>query len=148
MVGVMRRYSRRGDLWRVTKKVDLILTRRVARTEPIVSNTEHPVHRIDVRMDTQQIQALVRDYEAGTETSELQHMYGLSKGSIRKLLADAQVVPHRQLVPSDVAERCVAFYNAGLTIREVGSEVNLPKSTVRGLLLRADVTMRPAQRRR
>ena len=147
MVEVLRRYSRRGDLWRHATKMNLQLARGDTRPAATPVRGGQPAHRVDVRLGSDQIAQIVADYEAGTETAELQLRYGLSKGSVRKLLTDAGAAPHRRPLSDDEIHACSRLYAGGMTIREVAAKRGLPKTTVQDALRRLGVESRPARRR-
>lgn len=124
-----------------------MINRCETRTGPIVSNSGGRVQRVDVRLGETQIRQLIADYQAGAETSSIQLRYGLSKGAVRQILSEAAVTPHRRSLTDEQAKRCVALYEAGQTIREVASVLDVPKTTVQNALRRLGVQARPAQRR-
>lgn len=123
----------------------------IVKNTPARSPEERPrpanVHRLDARLADDEVERLVADYAGGVETRELMAKYGLSKGSVRRLLADHGVTPHHKTLTEAEVDLCVKRYVAGLTIREVGAELGIPKSTVQGALLVRRVEMRPASRR-
>ena len=91
--------------------------------------------------------ALLSDYHNGSSLAELQRTYSLGRSSIQKLLRDGAVRRRRKSLT--VAERAVLVerYEAGLTIREIASEQDLPKTTVQDALAQRHVQMRSASRR-
>lgn len=124
-----------------------MLARGETRPERTAPSREHEVRRVDVRLGKQRLGQLLADYEAGTETAELQRRYGLSRGSVRKLLTDAGVAPHRRPLSDDEVGACARLYEGGMTIREVAAELGVPKTTVQNALRRFGAVMRPARRR-
>jgi len=91
---------------------------------------------------------LVRDYQAGATATELRDKYGLSKGSVLKVLHDADVTMRQMPMGAELLATAIGLYEEGLTVREVGDRLDIAKTTVREALVRAGVTMRPAHRRR
>lgn len=100
-----------------------------------------------MRLGNDRLGQLLADYETGTETAELQRRYGLSKGSVRKLLTDAGVAPHRRPLSNDEVGACARLYEGGMTIREVAAELGVPKTTVQDALRRSRTAMRSPRRR-
>lgn len=143
MVGLLRRYSKKAHLTSVAQRLHQLL-----ENEPQPSLNEDPVRirRVEWRLGEDGIKELVVDYEAGLAVPELQTKYGLSKGSVRKLLSDAGVSMRRRPLSDEVVEQVIELYKTGLSIREVAAKVGGPKTTVQNLLAKSDVIMRPARR--
>lgn len=106
------------------------------------------VHRLDVRLGTEALKQLIDDYEAGVTSTELRERYGLSKGSVLRVLHEAGVATRRQPLSADRVASACRLYASGLTIRQVAAELGVPKTTVQNALARAGVVMRPAAGRR
>lgn len=104
------------------------------------------VRRVEWRLGEDGVKELIVDYEAGLAVPELQTKYGLSKGSVRKLLSDAGVSMRRRPLPDSVVAQIIELYKTGLSIREVAAKVGVPKTTVQNLLVKSGVVMRPAVR--
>jgi len=105
------------------------------------------VHRIELRLATEELAQLVLDYQAGWSSTELQARYRLGKGSVLRLLRKAGVEMRRRPLGQDQLCAIVERYQSGLTIREVAAELGLPKTTVQDGLAQSGVTMRPSARR-
>lgn len=101
------------------------------------------VRRVEWRLGADGIQGLIVDYQAGLAVPELQSKYGLSKGSVRKLLSEAGVSMRRRPLSNDVVEQIIELYESGLSIRQVAAKAGVPKTTVQNLLARSGVAMRP-----
>jgi transposase len=114
--------------------------------EPVPEPEPVRVRRVEWRLGEDGIKELILDYEGGLVVPELQTKYGLSKGSVRKLLSEAGVSMRRRPVPDDVIEQIIDLYESGLSIRQVAAKSGVPKTTVQNLLVKSGVTMRPAVR--
>jgi hypothetical protein len=146
LVEVLRRYSNRTYQGRTLRNVTQILD---SEFPPRAQDAQiGHVHRIDVRCDATLLETLAAEYEAGASTVELQERFGLSKGSVLRLLHEAGVQIRRQPMDDARLEEIRRLYRSGLTIREVAACLSMPKTTVQDALARAGQAMRPAARRR
>jgi hypothetical protein len=94
-------------------------------------------HKLDLRVSSEVRAQLVADYEAGTEASELQVIYKLSKGSVSKILREAGVRTHRQLVSEALKAECLRLREQGLTLKQIGEVLGMPQPTVQGVVARS-----------
>lgn len=124
---------------KLSKRLDPAGLDRATDTHPLPR-----VHRLDVRLGAEALDQLIIDYQAGLTGPELQSRYGLSKGSVLRLLHEAGVQLRRQPVRGGQLAEMVALYESGLSIRQVAAELGLPKTTVQDALPRSGVAMRPA----
>lgn len=147
VVEVMRRYSRKSDVWARSKRLDKLLNQeeRPPRSEP--DQVSVPVHRVDVRLGADVVTQLVADYVSGVEVQELGSRYGLSRGSVQRLVRESGVSKHRRSLTAQELNEVVRLYESGQTIREVSAAMAVPKTTVQDALSRAGVVKRPAARR-
>jgi uncharacterized protein (DUF433 family) len=106
------------------------------------------VHKLRQRLSEETVAALLRDYSAGSSLADLQRTYALGRGSVQRLLREADVRRRRKGLCDAEVTVLVEQYDAGLTIREIAVEQRLAKTTVQDALVRAGVVMRPAARRR
>lgn len=137
IVEVVRRYSRQPHLWRTSKRLLKLLTEaNVARRTERVRPVPH-VHKLGQRLCEEQVQQLVKDYQAGATSTELRASYSLGKGSVLKLLREGGVEMRRQGLSESQVALVVERYRAGLTIREVAAELGLAKTTVQDGLRRS-----------
>jgi predicted DNA-binding protein YlxM (UPF0122 family) len=142
----MRRYSKQPHLWRMSKQLAKLLTNRMERlTEPVLSLPH--VHKLAHRLTANEVNALQDTYLAGASLAELQHQFGLSRGSVQRLLREAGVRRRRKSLTDAEITVLVERYQAGLTMREIAEEQGLAKTTVQDALRRHRVRMRPAARR-
>lgn len=146
MVELLRRYSRQPHLWKTAKNLEKIPETDVPA--PPRAIVPPRITRIEVRLGAEVIAQFVVDYEAGLEVSELQGRYGLSRGSVQRILREAGVKLHRQSLTDEQRVEVARLYESGLTIRGVAAELDIPKTTVQGALGREGVNMRPAARRK
>ena len=89
MVEIVRRYSNRGDLLRLTER----LTKALQGAGPaglVESMSAPPAHRVELRLSLEARAALAADYEAGATIADLCARYGLARGSVSRLLHGAQ----------------------------------------------------------
>jgi uncharacterized protein (DUF433 family) len=144
-VEAVRRYSKLPHLWSLSKRLARLMeqSRPSAKLTPVLPH----VHKLDQRLSEQTVAALVRDYRAGASLADLQQKYSLSRGSVQRLLRDAEVRRRRKSLTDAEMSVLVERYEAGLTIREIATDHQLPKSTVQDALRRCGVMSRKAARR-
>jgi uncharacterized protein (DUF433 family) len=129
----------------MSKRLDKLLSPIAVRSQ--LTPAQPHVHKLGQRLSDKTVAALLRDYSTGGSLTDLQKTYSLSRGSVQRLLRNADVRRRRKSL-SD-AEVCALAerYDAGLTSREIASEQALPKTTVQDALARAGIPKRAATRR-
>jgi DNA-directed RNA polymerase specialized sigma24 family protein len=105
------------------------------------------VHKLAQRLTAETMQALRDAYRAGASLGELQQRFGLSRGSVQRLLRERGLRRRRKNLTDEKVAVIVRRYDEGLTIREIAAEQRLPKTTVQDALARTEVAMRPPARR-
>jgi DNA-directed RNA polymerase specialized sigma24 family protein len=147
LVEVLRRYSKQPALWKTAKRLGKLVYSGPPERIDADPMPGH-VHRLDVRLSVEAMAQLAADYEAGVSSTELRERYGLSKGSVLRLLQESGVKMRRRPLGSDQVNAVVERYRSGLTIRAVAAELGVPKTTVQDALRREGVVMRAAGPRR
>jgi DNA-directed RNA polymerase specialized sigma24 family protein len=146
MVDLLRRYSKGADPHESVMKLGALLD-----GEPVPrSETGHitRIHRAEMRLGRDRVAELGSAYESGLTIPELQRRFGLSKGTVSRLLRESGVEIRRHPVDAGRLAEAVRLYESGLGIREVGAQLGIPKTTVQNALRRAGVAMRPGGRPR
>ncbi|RBO83089.1 helix-turn-helix domain-containing protein [Nocardia puris] len=142
LVGLLARYSKQWsaqDLARIIALVESAPRRRPVQTPPTP-------YRIARRLSPDTITAIVAAYQAGSTTPELCQRYGLSKGSLLKLLSDNGVTMRRQPLTNDQITQAVQLYTDGNSLRTIARQLGSSFSTIREALIAHGVTMRPARK--
>ena len=143
LVETVQRYSKQPQLWRTSKRLAKLLTSPAEQhTEPRPPRSR--VHKLAQRLTAGEVSALQDAYREGSSLAELQQRFGLSRGSVQRVLREAGVRRRRKSLTDTEVEILVERYEAGLTIREIATEQGLAKTTVQDALARADATMRSA----
>jgi lambda repressor-like predicted transcriptional regulator len=105
------------------------------------------VHKLEQRLTAEEVGALQDMYRAGATLAEVQRQFGLSRGSVQRVLRERGIRRRRKSLTDIEIAGLVKRYEAGLTIREIGEEQGLAKTTVQDALERAGVARRAAARR-
>ena len=126
----MRRYSKQPHLWRSSKRLAKLLTNPMERPTEPTSSVPH-MHKLAQRLTAEEVRALQDAYQAGASLAELQQRFHLSRGSVQRLLREAGVRRRRKSLTDPEVAELVARYIAGLTIREVAAEQDLPRRRYR-----------------
>lgn len=124
------------------------LARKVQPSSSSIVEQKPQVRSLKRRLTAEQVKELVNRYNAGEDTPALSGEFGISRTGLRQLLLAEGVSFRRQSVTAEDADRAVRLYESGLTIKEVVEEVGYSCNTVRGVLHKRGVAMRPACRRR
>jgi len=106
------------------------------------------VHKLSQRLSRETVAAMVRDYQNGASSAELQKKYSLGRGSVQRLMREAGVRRRRKRLTDAEVASLVERYESGFTIREIAQEQGLSKTTVRDALARVSTNMREAARRK
>jgi DNA-directed RNA polymerase specialized sigma24 family protein len=102
--------------------------------------------RVEQRMTLQALKQLATDYLAGDPVEVLQERYGLGRASVLRLLDEAGAQKRRKGMTVEQVQRAGQLYGEGSSIREIGAELGVPKTTVQNALVRAGQIMRPVRR--
>lgn len=143
VVGLLRRYSKKVHLTSAVLRLEKLAA---VEREPVPEPEPVRIHRVEWRLGEDGIRELIVDYEAGLAVPELQAKYGLSKGSVLRMLHNAGVEVRRQPVGDELVTEIIELYESGLSIRKTGAKAGVPKTTVQNILARSGVAMRPAFR--
>jgi DNA-directed RNA polymerase specialized sigma24 family protein len=81
----------------------------------------------------------VRDFQSGASLAEVQRTYSLGRGSVQRLLCESGVRRCRKSLTDAEAAVLVDRYEAGLTIKEIAAEQEMPKTTVQDALARVEL---------
>jgi DNA-directed RNA polymerase specialized sigma24 family protein len=146
MVETVRRYSKQSHLWRMSKRLAKLLSNPTERSAEPMSSLTH-VHKLAHRLTAEEVSALQEAYQPGASLAELQQQFGLSRGSVQRVLRDGGIRRRRKSLSNAEVALLVTRYETGLTIREIAAEHGLAKTTVQDALTRHLVQMRPAARR-
>jgi predicted DNA binding protein len=142
----VRRYSKQPHLWRTSKRLAKLLANPMERPTELAPSRPH-VHKLAQRLTAEEVRALQVAYRAGASLAELQQQFGLSRGSVQRILREAGVRRRNKSLTDDEVEVLVKRYKAGQTIREIAVERDLAKTTVQDALARAQIVKRAAARR-
>lgn len=113
--------------------------------EPWVDH-ESVTRNLRRRLGPKVIGELVERYSAGDHTPALAREYQVSTMGLWQLLLKEGVKFRGQSITPADSDRAVKFYESGLTIREVVTEIGYSLGTIRRELHRRGVPMRPSGR--
>jgi transposase-like protein len=99
------------------------------------------------RLSQAERERLVQDYVSGMPTTQLTQQYGLAKGTVLRILADADVSMRRQGVGEEDVARLADLYEQGLSVASVATQLGYAPTSVARALRRAGVELRPGRRR-
>ena len=100
------------------------------------------VHKLDQRIDGEQIARIVAEYEDGTSAGVIGGMFDLSKRSVIKILREAGVAIRLPRMSEAEVREATRLYASGLSLENVGKRLGRDHSTIYKALRRAGVRMR------
>jgi hypothetical protein len=112
---------------------------REALSEP----PEFQIHRLSSRLSTEQIEDVVRRYEAGESARTLASEFGVAPSALLRLLRERNVVVRRQVITPDQEQLMARDYESGMTMAELEMKHGLSHGAVLRALHRVGVEMRP-----
>jgi hypothetical protein len=136
LVEVLRRCSKLPD---TSEVFDAVSNPAKGRGEPRIRPR---VHRVETRLGLEQLTQLTRDYQDGATIKQLRDSYHLNPASIRRLLIEARVQRRGLPMTTDEIDLAVERYAAGMTMAQVGEELNRPLSTIQTALSKHGVAAR------
>ncbi len=129
---------------RLRKLVEMMTSLQVRKVEDETTSLPQ-VHKLSQRLAPGVAEELAEAYRVGASTTELGPRFGLSHGSVLRLLAEQGVEMRRQgLSESDARTAARMYQDEGLSLAEIGTQFGVWPGTVRRALLKAGVWMRPA----
>lgn len=118
------------------------------RTDPVFEDARGPnvreLRHVQRRLSPPEVEALVADYEAGGRVGELARVYGLHRTTVAAHVARAGKT-RGQLTEAQVDE-AVRLYEQSWSLRTVGRHLDVAAKTIRRVLDRRAVVVRPRGR--
>ena len=111
---------------------------RESSSEP----TEFQIHRLSARLSAEQIENVVRRYEAGESARSLATESGVAPSALLRLLRERNVVVRRQVVTPEQEELMARDYESDVTMAELETKHGLSHGAVLRALHRVGVEMR------
>jgi DNA-binding CsgD family transcriptional regulator len=144
----MSRYSNLYPLLSRLQELAEAIASDTTGEKPVTSSTPAPrVHKLDHRLDGEQIARIVAEYEAGASAAVIGDMFSLSKRSVIKIVREAGVVIWWPRMSHAEIREATRLYAGGLSLVEVGKRLNRDHSTIYKALKRAGVRMRDSHGR-
>jgi hypothetical protein len=106
--------------------------------------TAKQVHK---RLLSAQVDQLVSDYRGGAKLTDLVAKFGVSRGTVSKLLESRGIPRRYRKLSTDDIHKMVDLYRTGQSLAKVGAQLDVDPNTVRHHLLRAGVAMRDSHGR-
>ena len=98
--------------------------------------------KLSQRLGPNTIRQIVRRYEAGEPSTALMAAFGLSKGSVLKVLREAGAVMRNQGLNDGQIEEAQQLYEIGWSLARVGEKFGVDHGTVWRQLVKRGVQMR------
>jgi hypothetical protein len=132
-VELLRRYSKLDTFQRSV----LILTKSLVRSDNGAFHTPSPRHqaeppepfKLHQRLKPETVAEIVARYEAGEPSTALAIAFGISKGSVIRLLRDAGVTIRNQGLTNDQVTKAAQLYTSGQSLAQIRSPANRPSTS-------------------
>lgn len=98
--------------------------------------------KLDQRLKPETVAKIVARYEAGEPSTALGAVFGISKGSVVRLLREAGVAIRNQGLTNEQVDEAVRLYKSGLSLAKIGAKFDVDHTTVWQQLKKRGVKMR------
>lgn len=98
--------------------------------------------KLSKRLGQETVRQIVARYEAGEPSTALMQAFGLSKGSVLKVLREAGVAMRNQGLSAEQIDEAQRLYTTGQSLARIGEQFDVDHTVVRRQLIRRGVTMR------
>ena len=111
------------------------------RKRPLLASA--PPHALNRRLSSEQVEAIVAAYQAGSSSPVLAEQFGIAKSSVLQILHQHGMAIHKRrgMTPEQVAE-AVLLYEQGSSMAKIAAEMRVDDSTVYRRLKGAGVATR------
>jgi hypothetical protein len=141
VVDLLNRYSKNSyQGLRIRRAAEM--ARNLPDSEDRVVPQPPPEVRLDRRLSTETVAALVLAYREGMSTTQLRQRYGLSQGSVIKLLHGHGVAMRGQGLAGSDVQTAAEVYQGGATLAQLGERFGVSPNAVRRALVAIGVVMR------
>ncbi|MFF7944510.1 helix-turn-helix domain-containing protein [Nocardia gamkensis] len=104
--------------------------------------------RLSQRLGQETIRQIVDRYQAGEPSTALMQTFGLSKGSVLKVLREAGVAMRNQGLSAEQIEETQQLYAAGWPLARISEKFGVDHTVVRRQLIKRGVAMRDTHGRK
>jgi transposase-like protein len=103
--------------------------------------------KLDQRLKPEMVAEIVARYETGEPSTTLAAVFGISKGSVIRLLRDSNVTIRNQRLTDDQIAEATQLYDSGLSLAKIGAMFGVDHGTVWRALKKRGVRMRDSHGR-
>jgi DNA-directed RNA polymerase specialized sigma24 family protein len=98
--------------------------------------------QVQRRLRPDEIDDLVRQYQAGVNVQELAVSFGIHRDTVSETLTRQGVARRKRGIPSETLDEVIGDYRAGLSLASIGARLSVDPGTVASALRRAGVELR------
>lgn len=113
---------------------------------PVRQAPDRPKPRRGHRLNEEQVQRLIKGYEAGATVYELGERFRVERRTVSKILKRHGVRMRRQGLTPEQVEEAVLLYEAAWSLERIGARMKVDSTTVRRRLRERGVMMRDSRR--
>lgn len=141
LTAVLARIARPVHPEKTVEELEALLKR--IRTNPVERvPTPSRSHRIDARLEPEQLDAIFDAYAAGDSATAVAAAFGVSESSVKRLVRQRGGEIRLQPLPRNLIAKAAALYESGMSVQAVADELRVPKSTLLRTLKKHGVQMR------
>ena len=111
-------------------------------SRPLLSRQDSPKPRSKRFLTAQDIEGIVRRYQAGEATRQIGSRYGISKTRVANVLCEQGVTIRRQGLNDEQVSEAVTLYTAGKSLAWLGARYGVSHTTVATALRRQGLQLR------
>ena len=104
-----------------------------------------PVGALSQQLDDDQVQQLIKGYEAGATVYKLGDQFGIERRTVSAILHRHDVPMRRRGLSEEQINDAVQLYHQGWSLARIGNRMDVAADTVRQRLHEHGVTMRDPQ---
>jgi hypothetical protein len=107
-----------------------------------------PPFKLDQRLKPETVTEIVTRYKAGEPSTAIATHFTISKGSVIRLLRDANIPIRNQGLTDDQITEAAALYESGLSLANIGGQLSVDHGTVWRYLKQRGIRMRDSHGRK
>lgn len=127
--------------------LESLLRKLPSLDQPVEPSPDRPKPGRARQLNKEQVQRLIKGYQAGATVYELGDLFGINRQTVGKILKREGVRMRRQGLTSEQVDEAARLYDAGWSLARIGERMGVDPTTVLNRLRERGVQMRDTQGR-